>query len=393
VRTAIVCDSDVFAGTERHLVELVRAMARRGHVPVVACPVPSPVAKQCAAAGATINEINMRGFVDRRAVRALAALLRQDVSILHVHNGRTLLHSVLAKALAGTGRVVSTQHFIRPSRVDRRGVKRWVSDAVHRWVSARVDRHIAISQAVRAEMVRRGDARESRIDVVPNGMEVSSAPPSCDLSALRRREGIDPESRVVFCASRLEREKDVSTLVRAMRVVRDRLGDSVCCIAGDGSVRAEIERLIRELALGDSIRLLGFRTDVAALMSAADLFVLPSVAEPFGLVLLEAMAAGKAVVATRAGGPLEIVVDGETGLLVAPGDGGAMGEAITALLADDARRARMGLAGRRRLEAFFTADRMAEATLAVYRKALTESSGSDAGVKSELFGEPTEITP
>ena len=115
-----------------------------------------------------------------------------------------------------------------------------------------------------------------------------------------------------------------------------------------------------------SIYLLGFRSDVAALMAACDIFVLPAPAEPFGLVLIEAMAMGKPVIAAAAGGPLEIVADGETGLLFEPGDAASLAAAMRRLLENPDLRQRMGQAGRRRYEEMFTAQRMAENMAAVY---------------------------
>ena len=114
------------------------------------------------------------------------------------------------------------------------------------------------------------------------------------------------------------------------------------------------------------ITLLGFRSDVSALMSACDIFVLPAPAEPFGLVLIEAMALGKPVIAAAAGGPLEIVADGETGLLFEPGNAESLSSAIRRLLADPDLRRRMGIAGRKRYAQKFTARRMAENMQQVY---------------------------
>ena len=112
--------------------------------------------------------------------------------------------------------------------------------------------------------------------------------------------------------------------------------------------------------------LLGFRSDVSALMAACDIIVLPAPAEPFGLVLIEAMALGKPVIAAAAGGPLEIVADGETGLLFEPGNAESLSSAIRRLLADPDLRRRMGIAGRKRYAQKFTARRMAENMQKVY---------------------------
>ena len=137
--------------------------------------------------------------------------------------------------------------------------------------------------------------------------------------------------------------------------------------------REALEKQIIRLNLEHNVRLLGFRSDVLALMRLCDLFVLPSLAEPFGLVLIEAMALSRPVIATRAGGPLEIVEEGVTGLLVPPSSPESLAEAIGELLSNPERRAAFSRSGRSSYENRFTASRMAKATLAVYRQALSPS--------------------
>jgi glycosyltransferase involved in cell wall biosynthesis len=123
---------------------------------------------------------------------------------------------------------------------------------------------------------------------------------------------------------------------------------------GDGELRPALEAQALRLGLGAQVHFTGWRDDVPALVALGDLFVLPSLNEPFGRVLIEAMATGKAVVATAAGGVPEIVVHGETGLLVPPGDPGALAAAVRELLDDAPRGARLGAAGRRRAETVFS---------------------------------------
>ena len=143
-----------------------------------------------------------------------------------------------------------------------------------------------------------------------------------------------------------------------------------CVIAGEGSQKQSLEEEIRRAGLTDTVHLSGFRADAQAIIAAGDLFVMPSRAEPFGLVLLEAMALGRPIIATRAGGPMEIVADGATGLLTRAGDASALAAAIAALLDEPERRAAMGRCGRERYEKHFTADRMAREIAAIYRRVL-----------------------
>jgi glycosyltransferase involved in cell wall biosynthesis len=192
-----------------------------------------------------------------------------------------------------------------------------------------------------------------------------------DPRQIRRELGVEADSVLIVCAARLEPEKDVRTLVNAMAGVAIAHPTAVCAISGDGSQRQELQELARRALPERNVRFLGFREDVMSIINAADLFVLPSPAEPFGLVLLEAMALGKAVVATRAGGPREIVVDRGTGLLIAPGQAHEMADAICQLLSDEKARCRMGECGRDLYLQEFTTGRMAKQTILVYEQALT----------------------
>jgi glycosyltransferase involved in cell wall biosynthesis len=141
-------------------------------------------------------------------------------------------------------------------------------------------------------------------------------------------------------------------------------------IVGDGPQRDELVALARDLGIADRVIFAGFRTDVPDLMSAFDLFVLASVFEPFGLVLVEAMALEKPVVASRVNGIPEVVADGEAGLLVPPRDPHALAEAAARLLRDQALARHMGQAGRGRVLARFTVEAMAGKTMALYEEIL-----------------------
>jgi glycosyltransferase involved in cell wall biosynthesis len=158
-------------------------------------------------------------------------------------------------------------------------------------------------------------------------------------------------------------------LIEAAALVVRQVPDARVVIAGEGELRASLEHAIREHRLEKHVLLAGFRPDVLSLHKAFDVFAMSSVTEGLGTSLLDAMACGKPVVATTAGGIPEVVVDGETGILVAPRDHGAMAAAIVRLLKDDELRRRMGQAGLARVRRTFSADRMVEETVRVYKRA------------------------
>jgi len=159
----------------------------------------------------------------------------------------------------------------------------------------------------------------------------------------------------------------VGVLVSAMQAVAKEIPNVRCVVAGEGRLKLELEGQIAGLGLGHVVTLLGFRSDALEIVAAGDLFVLPSLAEPFGLSLVEAMALGKPVIATQAGGPLEIVAPEETGLLVAPRDAVQLSAAILRILKDRALAQRMGRSGRERFLNHFTSARMAREIDAIYQ--------------------------
>jgi glycosyltransferase involved in cell wall biosynthesis len=374
-RVILFTDSDVFAGTERHMLDLARGLEGIGVEVKIACPTPSALYEKAPAQGLEVVPIQKGGTIDRPAIRTLSRLLKSEaIDVIHSHNGRTALSAAIAVRIAGRGACVTTQHFLQPQRLSRRGIAALASRIAHGWMSRETGHFLAISEAVCNGMNERGDAPRNRITVVHNGIVDPQRDGLRPVDEVRRDLGICPKTILIACAARLEAEKNVSALVSSMTRVRA-LDPSVCCvIAGEGSLEKDLLEQIHGAGLEQHVRLLGFRSDAIDLINACDLFVLPSLAEPFGLVLLEAMALGKPVVATDAGGPREIVVEGQTGLLVAPGSSEALGEAICGLLGRPAERLRFGIEGRRRFEEEFTASRMAERTLEAYRKALWRSS-------------------
>lgn len=365
LQVILLTDADVFAGTERHMLDLARGLSALGAGVTLACP--SPAALEDAARRESLPTLTIakRGLVDWDAARLLARRLSSgETDIVHAHNGRTALAAALAVRLAGRGRCVMTQHFLTPNHATQTGPKAALSGAAHHWVVGQMSRILAISEAVREAMLARHEAPDSKITVVPNGI---TAPDAGNVDETRRSLSIGADTPLVICAARLEREKDIGSLVSAVKIVQEKVPSVRCLVAGAGTERDALAAQIAALGLEDSVTLLGFRADAPALIAAADVFVLPSLAEPFGLVLLEAMALGRPVVATRVGGPLEIVVDGETGFLVPPSSPEALADALQALLADPALARRLGENGRVRYEGQFTVAKMSQAILAVYQ--------------------------
>ena len=367
LRVALFTDADVFAGTERHLMELAHGLKASGVEVSVACPARSPVAEQAQAEGMLLIPIEKGALIDFRAIAIFHGLLRSGaIDILHAHNGRTALLAAIAKALARKGRVIATQHFLSPAHRHRTGLRGTLSRMAHRWVHHTVDHFVAISHASRHAMLEHFAAGPEKISVVHNGIAEPNRRTLQTREAIRARLGITDSRLLLVCAARLEPEKDIGTLLEAVWLVSQASPNMHCAIAGEGSERLHLEECIQRLGLADSVTLLGFVPDTLSLINAGDLFVLPSLAEPFGLALLEAMALGKPVISTRAGGPLEIVLDRITGLLVSPGNPRELADAILKLFGNLSLAWQMGAKGKERFRQKFSLDYMTSSLLAVY---------------------------
>jgi glycosyltransferase involved in cell wall biosynthesis len=155
-----------------------------------------------------------------------------------------------------------------------------------------------------------------------------------------------------------------------------------CLILGEGNLHGSLKKQIESANLTDSVRLLGFRSDALSILAAADLFVLPSLAEPFGLAIVEAMALSKPVIATNAGGPREIVEHQVTGLIVAPNDPEDLANALRKMLSDPDYRRQLAANGYARFKQHFTSDRMARSMLDVYQRIRTTGTPATAATES-----------
>jgi glycosyltransferase involved in cell wall biosynthesis len=287
-----------------------------------------------------------RDLDPRLAVQVRRVVRKAD--LVHTH----LVHADVYGAL-GARRLVSTKHNDDPFRA---GAFRFVERALAR----RASRIVAITQALARFQVEQVGLPAEKVAVIHYGLD-----------DLPRAWGTNPsddvphDARVLLAVCRLEPQKGLDIAVRALAGVVGRHPDAQLVVLGEGPQRAELEELARSLAAPAHFP--GRVPDVAAWLRRADVLVHPARWEGFGLALLEAMLASVPVVATNVSSIPEIVLDGETGLLVPPDDADALAAAITRVLDDPAD---YGARGRARAETEFSVKRMADRTLAVYEKAL-----------------------
>jgi L-malate glycosyltransferase len=316
--------------------------------------------RQRAKEGLELIPLAPKNEMDLGAAWRLSRAIKQlQPDVVHAHDP----HGVAMAALALS---MSTQLAKPPLVAARRVDFHLKNNALSRWKYRQVDCFICASDAVRRMLVADG-VPAARAVTVHEGIDlghVDAAPPV----DLHSELWLPHNSPIVGNVAALVPHKGQRHLIEAAAIVIKKVPDARFVIAGEGELRPALERQIKEHHLEKHVFLAGFRPDVLSVHKAFDIFVMSSVTEGLGTSLLDAMACGKPIVATTAGGMPEVVADGRTGLLVPPRDHTTMAEALIKLLTDPALRAEMGAAGLARVRTRFSAERMVQDTLDVYKR-------------------------
>jgi glycosyltransferase involved in cell wall biosynthesis len=336
-------------GAEVHVMALCRRLAERGHDVTLVCPRGRLLTEELPRSCANLWTPRTTGKVDPLTLMRLAARLRRDrADILHTHLSTASLIGSIAARLARVP-AVATVHGLNS-----------------RTCFMHAHRIIAVSHAVRRHLLAQG-LPESRIKVIYNGIDFGRYQRGPDIAKLRAQLGAARGDMLIGAVGRLGPEKGHAHLIEAVALLIQRESLPVrLLLVGDGRSRQTLEQLARQRGIADRVTFAGFQTDVMPYEAVLDIFCLPSLKEGLSLSALEAMALGKPVVASRVGGTPEVVAEGQTGLLVEPGNPWALAQALAALLRDPVRAQAMGEAGRARVARWFDLDRMVDEIEALY---------------------------
>ncbi len=289
-------------------------------------------------AGVTTHALARRpGFQPRVLVRLYRLFRRERVSVVVTHHLAQLFYSAIGARLAGS-RLLHVEHefYTLASATAKRRLR----------IAARLaERVVGVSEEIAEFLVREVGLPPAKVMVIRNGVDVERfAPPT---GRERAALGVPPEVPVIGTVGRLDPVKDHGTLLAAFRLIREAFPATMLVIVGDGEMRPALEASVRVHGLERSVKFLGERADVAALLPGIDVFVLSSINEGLPLALLEAMACARPVVATDVGAAAAVVGGGRTGLLVPPNDPAALAAAAAQLLRDRNSAAHMGATARR----------------------------------------------
>jgi len=373
IRVAYVIDHLRVGGAQRHLLEVVRGLdpARYALEMWTASADPGDLAPVFERAGVPVRSFGIRSTMlsprTLGAVRRVAGdMRRRGVQVVH---GYLFEGNFLAALVGRAGRLpvtlVSKRSLDRYGRLDRR-LAAWLSNRL-------ADRVTVNAEAVRELVVHHEWCAPSRIELIPNGVAL---PTSLDGAAAAASEAeIDPrgDGPLVGMVGRLSWKKGYEHAIEAARLLAARIPGLRFDVVGDGPLRAQLEHQAKTAGLEGTVRFLGQRRDVPDLMRRFDCFVLSSVIEGMPNALLEAMALGRPVVTTSAGGSAEVVVDGESGFVVPPADPAALAAAVERVLRDPALARSLAESGERRVRERFSLEAMLGAIDGLYTTQLTRA--------------------
>jgi glycosyltransferase involved in cell wall biosynthesis len=363
LRILQLIDYMVVGGAQLYVDNLSRWLTDRGAQVTVCCLDAGRFAlgERLRRDGYEVLSVGARWRFSASALARLVRLVRaRRFDVVHSHLFRSDLHALAAAELTGTPALISTEH--------SSGSRRKRSPAfgrLFRLTASRFDRIIAVSEQVAQHLRRWSGVDGGRVVVIANGIDARA------YRALPAGPAGGGE-RVVGFIGRFEPRKGVPTLIEAAAMLGRRRGNARFRLVGDGRGRREAEAQAAAAGLDGRIEFAGSRSDIPRTLGEFDVFVLPSYSEGLSIALLEAMAAGRPIVATAVGGTPEAIEHGRSGLLVGPGDAPALAGAIERLLDDPALARRLGENARQRVDERFTIEANAERVWALYHKALAE---------------------
>jgi glycosyltransferase involved in cell wall biosynthesis len=358
------------SGSENHLLLLLPALRERGHdVRLVMLhedePGAAELAERLERSGVPVERMRMRASIDPLVLGKLVRSIRRArPDVVHTHLVHADFHGLPAARLARVPLTVSTKHGFNPFRSRR------MFAAADRTIARLADVHVAISAGLARYLAENEGFDARAFEIVHYGIEPGAPPPA------------PPGEPSLAIVGRLIPIKGHEVLLEAVRRARDEVPGLALEIAGDGPLETQVRATVTRLGLDDRVTFLGRVAPPGPVYERAEIVVVPSFGEGFGMVALEAMERGRAVIASDVGGLPELVAAGETGLVVPAGDPAALAGAIVELARDPARTAALGAAGRERALSAFSQERCTERTEILYLTGARRRSRTSSQARS-----------
>ena len=363
-------------GAERELLAMLERLPSRGYRPVVVCPDSGPLTQKLTHLGVETRMAPMPpwrklfAYPQRpAAVRVLRdAIAAARPALIHVNDIWWVPQTLRASEGFGIPIVAHVRQEIEPAKA-------------RRYELERADLVLPVSRQIQRSL-EQGGVRSERLRTLYSGLDMARVKDQEDGRGVRRRFGIPEDALVLGTVANLFERKGYEVMLAALPlVVKTSPAVQYLIVgSGDAAYEARLKAMVETLRLESRVHFAGFQESVYPCLAAMDLYVHPALMEGFGIAVLEAMAMRKPVVATTTGGLPEIVQDGETGILVPPGDAGALAGAVSSLLQDPARRRQWGEAGRARVAAHFAVEAMMDGLTSGYKTVLAQAAPASQAV-------------
>jgi glycosyltransferase involved in cell wall biosynthesis len=353
---------NLIGGGEISLLDLLHGLNKEKFNPLVVCPFKGDLTEEIEKLGIEVEIVQMKGlkipnpFLFISSIIKLSRILKdREILLVHANGSRCAIYGVIACKIVKVPIIWHVRILESNGLLDRFLAK--FSSII-----------IVNSNAVKERFKWLKD--KNRLEVIYNGIDLKKFSPSFKGEKIRKEFGFSMEMPIIATIGRLDWYKAHRYFLQAAKKVKKIIPNAHFLIVGDGDSRGYLENLTKELGLGENVIFAGDRKDIPDILSSVDLFVLSSVSEGFGRVVVESMACEKPVVATRVGGIVEIVEDGITGKLVPPKNSQALAEVIIELLNNKREAKNMGIAGRKRAERMFDIEENVKKTENLYEKIL-----------------------
>jgi len=353
IKVLIVVYRLKIAGAENVALSLAKGLNKEKYEPIICCLKDNKIGKELQDYNIRVFNLNKIGRFDFTVLFKLLKLIKKEkVDIIHTHSFSPNLWGRLAAIIGRVPVIISTEHTVAT-------VKTNLHKIIDKILAKFTTKIISVSMVVRNSILEEENISPDKILTIYNGIDIKSL--SVNKEDMKKKSGslgIDLSKPVVVSVGRLEPPKGHIHLLEAAKIVTKEFKSVQFLIIGDGYLKPQLEKMAANLGITNNIIFAGFRSDIADILSLADIAVMSSVREGFSIALLEYMASGKPIVVTDVGGNKEAIENGVSGLIVPACDTKALGEAILYLLKNKDIALELGRKAKRKLEAEFTLTNM-----------------------------------
>ena len=371
IKVLHLISSSGFFGAERVVIELAEASQQQGIKSFIGVfrnirNIHIEVAEEAWDKGLQTIIFNCRERLDLRVIKALRGFVRfNKIHIIHSHGYKANIYAFFAALFLHVKRVTTCHNWISSNP------KMYLYEILDKLFLKTFDRVVVVSEAIKSEVLHCGIS-ENKIAVITNGINLDRFGNKNRIRETRKNFGITEDEKIIGLVSRLTAEKGHVYLLKAAKDIVSEFPRVRFLIIGDGPLRRELEDMVSALQLRNKVIFAGLQKDIPDILAAVDIFVLPSLTEGLPMAMLEAMAAGRPLIASRVGAIPKIIENGVNGLLVEPGNSDDLRKAIIELLRDPKRADMFSKAGLELIANKFSSKRMAEDYKQVYRQVINQ---------------------